>query len=165
MILVFISFKTLAFSSDLIYFASFEEKTSNGKTISSQLYLNPVRKSLTNTKFSNFSWDIIIENKLKKKEIMENGIKAFLLKNGKLSIESYSQKSGSKLDDTVFAYFEGYFKNNIEVIKVEKIENSTKTKVYFKAMYSPLSYPDNWSRIILKDKIQSEFKYFKSFFY
>jgi hypothetical protein len=154
-----------AFSLDLIYFASLEEQTLNGKTKSFSLYLNPVKKALTKDKFQYFYWNIITNNHTDKKQIIESGIRAFLLKNGKLSVESYSKKENFKINDAVSAYFEGYFKNNIKILKIENIENSAKKKVYLKGLYAPLSYPDSWNRIILMDKIKSEIKYFRTFFW
>jgi len=150
--------------SDIIYFASVEEKIQNGKSDSLRLHMNPVKKALTNSKFNIYYWNMIIDSNTDQDKSIENSIKIFLLKNGKLSIESSSTKKNFDFDDTVIAYFEGYFKNNIEIIKVEKIANSTKKKIYFKGLFAPLSYPDTWSRIILRDKLKSDFNYFISFF-
>ncbi|MCB9480696.1 MAG: hypothetical protein H6680_02565 [Desulfobacteraceae bacterium] len=168
---VFFSFLPLLFlfpfpadSTDIIYFASVEEKIHNGKTDSLILYMNPVRKALTNSKFKIYNWNMIIDSNTDQDKLIEYSVKIFLLKNGKLSIESNSTKKNFDFDDTVIAYFEGYFKNNIEIIKVEKIANSTKKKIYFKGLFAPLSYPDTWSRIILRDKLKSDFNYFISFF-
>jgi len=163
-IFVFVLFTYPVYCSELIYFASVEEKIQNGKTQSLKLYLNPVKKALTNDKFNIYYWNLVIERLPDQKKLIEKGIKIFLIKNGKLSIKSYSKKNNFNFEDTITAYFEGYFKNNVEIIKIENIVNSSKKRVYFKGLFAPLSYPDNWSRIILKNKIKSDINYFKSFF-
>jgi hypothetical protein len=155
---------TSLFSADLIYFASLEEKTFNSRAVSSNLYLNPVKKALTESEFKFFYWNIIVDKRTESKNLVEKGIKAFLLKNGKLSVESFSKKENFALQDEIRVFFEGYFKNNVEIEKIENIDNSSKKKVYFRGLFAPLSYPDNWSRIMLMDKIKSDYKYFKSFF-
>jgi hypothetical protein len=151
--------------NNIIYFASFEETSRNGKIISSDISFNPVRLSLSSSNFKKHEWSVTVNTYKSEKELLLSGIRIFLLRNGSLSLNSDSKKFNSSLNDTVTSSFQGYFLNEIEIKKIIKKNNGSDIEVFFKGFYAPLSSPDKWEGIIFRDKIKAGLKYFKSFFY
>ncbi|MGM0418090.1 MAG: hypothetical protein ACQEQS_05155 [Thermodesulfobacteriota bacterium] len=151
--------------NNIIYFASFDETSRNGKIISSDISFNPVRLSLSSSNFKKYEWSVTTTNADKsEKELVLSGIRLFLLKNGSLSVNSGSKKFNSHLNDTVTSSFQGYFLNEVEIKKIIKKNKGSDIEVFFEGFYAPLSSPDKWEGIIFRDKIKAGLKYFKSFF-
>ncbi len=154
---------SISASNDIIYFASLSESDISGKIISSSLYYNPVSKALKTEPFQKVKWNLYTKKTKNIKKIKELGVKAFLIKHGTLSIKSLSLKKKYNIKDLVEASFDGYFLNEIKITKIKNL-GKNKIKVSFQAYFAPLSYPEKWDSIILRDKIISNIKYFQSFF-